>query len=98
MIFTGSQISNKKVKTNKTKISKTKNSNNNRKEGSLKWGNAQQYTTNHPGVNKTGTVTSVSAAANSGFKITGTASTTPTIDWDSNVTLVLNCGNASTTW
>ena len=56
------------------------------------------YTTNHPGVNKTGTVTSVSAAANSGFKITGTASTTPTIDWDSNVTLVFNCGNASTTW
>ena len=56
------------------------------------------YTTNHPGVNKTGTVTSVSAAVNSGFKITGTASTTPTIDWDSNVTLVLNCGNASTTW
>ena len=56
------------------------------------------YTTNHPGVNKTGTVTSVSAAANSGFKITGTASTTPTIDWDSNVTLVFNCGSSSTTW
>lgn len=56
------------------------------------------YTTNHPGVNKTGTVTSVSAAANSGFKITGTASTIPTIDWDSNVTLVLNCGSSSTTW
>ena len=52
----------------------------------------------YAGINKTGTVTSVSAAANSGFKITGTASTTPTIDWDSNVTLVLNCGNASTTW
>lgn len=55
------------------------------------------YTTNHPGVNKTGTVTSVSAASGSGFKITGTASTTPTIDWDSNVTLVFNCGDSSGT-
>ena len=53
------------------------------------------YTTNHPGVNKTGTVTSVSAAANSGFKITGTASTTPTIDWDSNVILVFNGGSST---
>lgn len=53
------------------------------------------YTTNHPGVNKTGTVTSVSAASGSGFKITGTASTTPTIDWDSNVTLVFDCGDSS---
>lgn len=43
-----------------------------------------------------GTVTSVSAAANSGFKITGTASATPKIDWDDTVTFVLNGGTAST--
>lgn len=55
------------------------------------------YTTNHPGVNKSGTVTSVSAASGSGFKITGTASTAPTIDWDSSVTLVFNCGDSSDT-
>lgn len=53
------------------------------------------YTTSHPGVNKTGTVTSVSAASGSGLKITGTASTTPTVDWDSTVTLVLNCGDST---
>ena len=49
----------------------------------------------YAGINKTGTVTSVSAAANSGFKITGTASTTPTIDWDSNVILVFNGGSST---
>ena len=49
----------------------------------------------YAGINKTGTVTSVSAAANSGLKITGTASTTPTIDWDSNVILVFNGGSST---
>lgn len=49
-----------------------------------------------PGLTKVGTVTSVSAASNSGFKITGTASVNPTIDWDSNVTLVLNGGTSTT--
>lgn len=53
------------------------------------------YTTAHPGVDKVGTVTSVAAAADSGFKITGTASTTPTIDWDDTVTLVFDCGDSS---
>ena len=53
------------------------------------------YTTAHPGVDKVGTVTSVAAAADSGFKITGTASTTPTIDWDDTATLVFDCGDSS---
>ena len=55
------------------------------------------YTDAHPGVDKVGTVTSVAAAADSGFKITGTASTTPTIDWDDTVTLVFDCGDSSNT-
>lgn len=55
------------------------------------------YTTAHPGVDKVGTVTTVSAAANSGFKITGTATTAPTIDWDDTVTLVFDCGDSSDT-
>ncbi len=49
----------------------------------------------YAGINKTGTVTTVSAAANSGLKITGTASTAPTIDWDSSVTLVFDCGDSA---
>lgn len=53
------------------------------------------YTTAHPGVDKVGTVTSVAAASGSGLKITGTASTTPTIDWDSSVTLVFDCGDST---
>ena len=53
------------------------------------------YTTAHPGVNKTGTVTSVSATAGSGLKITGTATTTPNIDWDDAVTLVFDCGDST---
>lgn len=53
------------------------------------------YTTAHPGVNKTGTVTSVSATAGSGLKITGTATTTPNIDWDDTVTLVFDCGDST---
>ena len=53
------------------------------------------YTTAHPGVDKTGTVTSVSATAGSGLKITGTATTTPNIDWDDTVTLVFDCGDST---
>ena len=53
------------------------------------------YTTAHPGVNKTGTVTSVSATAGSGLKITGTATTAPNIDWDDAVTLVFDCGDST---
>lgn len=52
-------------------------------------------TTAYPGVTKQGTVTSVSAASGSGLKITETASTTPTIDWDDTVTLVFDCGDSS---
>ena len=53
------------------------------------------YTTAHPGVNKTGTVTRVSATAGSGLKITGTDTATPNIDWDDAVTLVLDCGDSA---
>lgn len=53
------------------------------------------YTAAHPGVDKTGTVTSVSATAGSGLKITGTATTTPNIDWDDTVTLVFDCGDST---
>lgn len=53
------------------------------------------YTTNHPGVNKLGTVTKVTATAGSGLKITGTATETPNIDWDDTVTLVFDCGDSS---
>lgn len=49
-----------------------------------------------PGLDKVGTVTSVSAAANSGLKITGSASTTPTVDWDTSVILVLDGGSSTT--
>ena len=53
------------------------------------------YTTAHPGVNKTGTVTRVSATAGSGLKITGTDTETPNIDWDDAVTLVFDCGDSA---
>ena len=49
-----------------------------------------------PGLDKVGTVTSVAAAANSGLRITGTATVAPVVDFDPAVTLVFNCGNAST--
>lgn len=55
----------------------------------------EEYTTAHPGVDKTGTVTSVSATAGSGLKITGTATTAPNIDWDDTVTLVFDCGDST---
>lgn len=53
------------------------------------------YTTAHPGVDKTGTVTRVSATAGSGLKITGTDTATPNIDWDDTVTLVFDCGDST---
>lgn len=53
------------------------------------------YTTAHPGVDKTGTVTRVSATAGSGLKITGTDTATPNIDWDDTVTLVFDCGDSA---
>ena len=52
-------------------------------------------TTAHPGVDKTGTVTKVSATVGSGLKITGDATKTPNIDWDDTVTLVFDCGDSN---
>lgn len=49
----------------------------------------------YAGINKTGTVTKVSATAGSGLKITGTDTTTPNIDWDDTVTLVFDCGDSN---
>ena len=54
-----------------------------------------KYTTDHPGVNKLGTVTKVTATAGSGLKITGTDTETPNIDWDDAVTLVFDCGDST---
>ena len=54
-----------------------------------------KYTTDHPGVNKLGTVTKVTATVGSGLKITGTETTTPNIDWDDAVTLVFDCGDST---
>lgn len=51
--------------------------------------------TAHPGVDKTGTVTKVSATAGSGLKITGDATKTPNIDWDDTVVLVFDCGDSN---
>lgn len=51
--------------------------------------------TAHPGVDKTGTVTKVSATVGSGLKITGDATKTPNIDWDDAVTLVFDCGDST---
>ena len=53
------------------------------------------YTTAHPGVNKLGTVTKVTATAGSGLKITGRDTETPNIDWDDAVTLVFDCGDST---
>ena len=53
------------------------------------------YTSAHPGVNKLGTVTKVTATAGSGLKITGTDTETPNIDWDDVVTLVFDCGDST---
>lgn len=44
----------------------------------------------HDGVDKTGTVTSVAAGA--GLKISGTASTTPTVGFDDKCTFIFDCG------
>ncbi len=49
----------------------------------------------HPGVDKTGTVTKVSATVGSGLKITGDATKTPNIDWDDTVVLVFDCGDSN---
>lgn len=48
----------------------------------------------HNGVDKVGTVTSV--AADTGLKISGTASVNPTIGFDDNCTFVFDCGGAPT--
>ena len=48
----------------------------------------------HSGVDKTGTVTSV--AADTGLKISGTASESPTVGFDDNCTFVFDCGGAPT--
>ena len=53
------------------------------------------YTSAHPGVNKLGTVTKVTATAGSGLKITGTDTETPNIGWDDAVTLVFDCGDST---
>lgn len=47
----------------------------------------------YAGINKTGTVTSVSAGT--GLKITGTASTTPTVGFDDSVVFVFNGGSST---
>lgn len=47
----------------------------------------------YAGIGKTGTVTSV--AAGTGLKITGTASTTPTVDIDESITFILNGGSST---
>lgn len=47
----------------------------------------------HSGVDKTGTVTSV--AADTGLKITGTATTAPTVAIDDSVTFIFDCGGAN---
>lgn len=54
---------------------------------------AEAQISTHTGVDKTGTVTSVSAGT--GLKITGTASTTPTVEIDDSVVFVFNCGSAT---
>lgn len=46
----------------------------------------------HGGIDKGGTVTSV--AAGTGLKVTGSASTTPTIGFDDNCTFIFDCGGA----
>lgn len=48
---------------------------------------------NHAGVDKVGTVTSVSAGV--GLKVTGTASVAPKVEIDDSVVFVFNCGSAT---
>lgn len=48
----------------------------------------------HAGIDKVGTVTSVTAAANSGLKVTN-GTTTPVIDFDANTTFVFYCGTST---
>lgn len=52
--------------------------------------------TAHGGVDKVGTVTSVSAGV--GLKVTGTPSVTPKVEIDENTTFVFNCGTSSSNW
>lgn len=47
----------------------------------------------YPGVNATGTVTSVAGA--NGIKVTGTATTTPVVEIDTSAVFILNCGTAT---
>ena len=47
-----------------------------------------------PGLDKVGTVTSVAGA--NGIKITGTATTTPTVEIDTAAVFILDCGTATT--
>lgn len=48
----------------------------------------------YPGVNATGTVTSVAGA--NGIKVTGTATTTPVVEIDTASVFILDCGTATT--
>lgn len=48
----------------------------------------------HPGVNATGTVTSVAGA--NGIKVTGTATTTPVVEINTATVFILDCGTATT--
>ena len=48
----------------------------------------------YPGVNATGTVTSVAGA--NGIKVTGTATTTPVVEIDTAAVFTLDCGTATT--
>ena len=48
----------------------------------------------YPGVNATGTVTSVAGA--NGIKVTGTATTTPVVEIDTAAVFILDCGTATT--
>lgn len=48
----------------------------------------------YPGVNATGTVTSVAGA--NGIKVTGTATTTPVVEIDTATVFILDCGTATT--
>lgn len=52
--------------------------------------------TAHSGVDKVGTVTSVSAGV--GLKVTDTPSVTPKVEIDEDTTFVFNCGTSSSNW
>lgn len=51
----------------------------------------------HAGIDKVGTVTSVTAAASSGLRVTGTSTVAPVIDFDPNVTFIFDCGSSTET-